>query len=255
MAQRDGSNSDSGSDSGTAASMQFIGEPNAPLRDEFVIINELLTLNDANVLELGCGGAQRTREIAELGGVKSIVASEVDEQQHSKNLAAKADPRIRFESFGAQSIPYPDGQFDAVLMFKSLHHVPLGMLDESLREIARVLRPGGLAYISEPVFAGDFNEVIRLFHDESHVRQQAFNAMRRAVQQDVLQLQEERFFESPISLSSFAQFADRILNVTHTDHKLTAELRAQVQEKFESFGSGGKYEFRVPHRVDLLRAP
>jgi 2-methylisocitrate lyase-like PEP mutase family enzyme len=66
-------------------------------------------------------------------------------------------------------------------MFKSLHHVPVPLMDQALAEIRRVLKPGGLAYISEPVFAGEFNEVLRLFHDESIVRREAFSAIERAV--------------------------------------------------------------------------
>ena len=50
-----------------------------------------------------------------------------------------------------------------------------------MAEIHRVLKPDGLAYISEPVFAGEFNEIIRLFHDELAVREAAFAAVGRAV--------------------------------------------------------------------------
>jgi SAM-dependent methyltransferase len=71
---------------------------------------------------------------------------------------------------GAQAIPFQDGSFDLALMLKSLHHVPLDLLDQALAEVHRVLRPQGLLYVSEPVFAGALNEVMRLFHDEELVR-------------------------------------------------------------------------------------
>ena len=235
--------------------MQIALPPNetADLQDEFDVIADMVVLKDARMLELGCGAAQRTRELVTRGGVAHIVASEVDERQHAKNLLLPADPAISFCCFGAQDIPEPDQSFDAVFMFKSLHHVPLRLLDRSLREIGRVLKPGGVAYISEPVFAGDFNEVIRMFHDESHVRREAFRAMQRAVETKTLELVEQRFFDAPLRLDSFDQFSDRIMNVTHTDHELTDQLRAEVRARFESFGADGAYEFRVPHRIDLLR--
>ncbi len=223
--------------------------------DEFDVIADMVPLRGARLLELGCGAAQKTAELVTRGGVAHIVASEVDEIQHQKNLDSPSEPQISFRCFGAQDIPEPDESFDAVFMFKSLHHVPLDMLDKALQEIARVLKPGGVAYISEPVFAGAFNEVIRLFHDESHVRNEAFKAIQRAVEAKTLELVEQRFFDSPLVLGSFQQFADRVMNVTHTDHELTDRLRTQVQVKFESFGADGRYEFRVPHRVDLLRKP
>ena len=50
-------------------------------------------------------------------------------------------------------------------------------MDAALSEIARVLKPGGQAWISEPVFAGELNEVFRLFHNEEVVRETAFGAI------------------------------------------------------------------------------
>ena len=82
---------------------------------------------------------------------------------------------MKFDLAGAQQIPLDDGSVDIVLMFKSLHHVPLELMEASLQEINRVLKPGGLAYISEPVFSGDFNDILRLFNNEKKVREAAFS--------------------------------------------------------------------------------
>ena len=82
---------------------------------------------------------------------------------------------------------------DVVLMFKSLHHVPVDLMDQALREIRRVLKPDGLVYISEPLFAGEFNEILRLFHDEQKVREAAFSAVKKAVDAGLFRLVEEIF--------------------------------------------------------------
>jgi len=237
----------------TSGSMQIEGPQAQSIHDEFEVMTSVLALTDARVLELGCGAADKTRRLAEHSDVAAIVAAEVDPVQHQKNLLVADLPKVTFKSFGAEVIDEPDASFDIVVMFKSLHHVPVSLLDAALAEIHRVLKPGGVAYISEPVFAGEFNEVIRLFHDESIVRREAFAAVERTVANGVLELVEERFFKNMIKLDSFAQFEQGNLNVTHTDHNLTPELLDQVREKFESNRSDVGYVFEIPNRVDLLR--
>jgi ubiquinone/menaquinone biosynthesis C-methylase UbiE len=225
------------------------------MQNEFEVISSLLPLAGTRILELGCGAAEKTRQIAERSEVAEIVASEVDQRQHEKNLRIGDLPKVTFKSFGAEAIDEPDASFDIVIMFKSLHHVPISLLDSALAEICRVLTPGGLAYISEPVFAGEFNEIIRLFHDESVVRQEAFAAVERVVTDNVLELVEERFFRNVIKLQSFSQFEQGILNVTHTDHDVSPELLTRVRTKFESHRGEDGYVFEIPNRVDLLRKP
>ncbi len=221
-----------------------------PERD---IYNALLTLDDKDILELGCGRAEITRAIATEGPGRRITALEVDEIQHRQHQTIDDLPNVHFAMAGAEAIPAPDDAFDVVFMFKSLHHVPLDLMDRALAEIRRVLRPGGYAYISEPLFAGDFNEILRLFHDEEAVRQAAFEAVRRAVDQGVLSLAQEIFFNAPISFDGFADFEAKILKVTHTEHQLSDALHTEVRHRFEQHVQGDAAHFLMPIRVDLLR--
>jgi ubiquinone/menaquinone biosynthesis C-methylase UbiE len=69
-----------------------------------------------------------------------VVGIEVDERQLAKNLLTPVE-RLRFEKAGAQAIPFPDASFDGALMLKSLHHVPMPLMDQAVAELARVLRP------------------------------------------------------------------------------------------------------------------
>lgn len=235
--------------------MQLLGPETQDIREEIDVLTRMLPFDGARILELGCGAADKTRQIAETTAVREIVAAEVDQIQHQKNLTITDLPKVTFTSFGAEDIDAPDDSFDIVLMFKSLHHVPIPLMDQGLQEIHRVLKPGGLAYISEPVFAGAFNEVIRLFHDESTVRKAAFDAMARAVNTGVLDLDEEYFFKNVVRLKHFGQFEQGILNATFMDHQLSDELLAEVKRRFESHASPEGYVFEVPNRIDLLRKP
>ncbi|MCB1645395.1 MAG: class I SAM-dependent methyltransferase, partial [Pseudomonadales bacterium] len=222
---------------------------------ELRVLERLLPLEGAQILELGCGAAEKTRLLAERCGVAHIVAAEVDRIQHQKNLTITDLPKVTFESFGAEAIPFGDNEFDVVLMFKSLHHVPLAQLQTALQEICRVLKPGGLAYISEPVFEGPFNDIMQLFHNEEIVRKAAFDAVTHVVENGTLELAEEYFFRNAIRFRSFEQFAEGVMNVTHSDYTITPDVYEEVRSRFMQHASPEGFAFEIPNRIDLLRKP
>ncbi len=219
------------------------------------VYNRLLSLDNKHILELGCGSAEITRNIATCGAGRKITALEVDEIAHQKNLQIADLPNVTFGLSGAQQIPLEDESVDVAFMFKSLHHVPMDLMEASLHEIRRVLKPGGLAYISEPVFAGAFNEVLRLFHDEEIVREAAFKVLQKAVNDGLFELVEETFFSSPRKYESFSEFENDTINATHSSHRLDDELYALVKQRFEQHIGDDGAHFLNPMRVDLLRRP
>ena len=235
--------------------MQIADPTQTALHNEVKLMLTELPLAGARVLELGCGRAEKTRTLAEGGGVAEILALEVDAIQHARNLEVKDLPRVRFAHGGAESIPAPEASFDLVVMLKSLHHVPMGKMNQALAEIARVLKPGGLAWISEPVFAGDLNEIMRLFHDEQVMREAAFAAVCRAVDSGLLALERQIFFQTRGHFADFAQFDARMIRVTHSDHRLSPELYETVRQKFTAHLTPEGATFLNPQRVDLLRKP
>lgn len=239
----------------SAAKMQMQDASITDVINEAEVYRRLLPLEGAHVIELGCGPAMHTRAIAENEKPASILACEVDTIQHEKNLAITDLTSVSFVHAGAQDIPADDNSVDIVMMFKSLHHVPLEDMYNAMREIRRVLKPGGLAYISEPVYAGDFNEVLRLFHDEKKVREAAFESIKKAVSEGVLELDSQHFFNTPNNFENFAEFERRVIGVTHTEHHISPELLQNVRNKFESYMGPEGANFVMPIRVDLLRRP
>jgi len=220
---------------------------------EIEIMEEVLPFDGADVLELGCGRARWTRTLAERFPVNSVTATEVDRIQHEKNLQITDLPRVQFVYGGAEDIHLDNESTDIVIMLKSLHHVPVPLMDKALQEIHRVLRPGGLAYISEPVYAGEFNDILRLFNDEKEVRQAAFDTIKEAVRRGDFDLKQEIFFQSKSEFGTFAEFEDRILFPSHSDHSIDETLHEQVRQAFAPHLGPNGASFINPHRVDLLQ--
>ena len=222
---------------------------------EAEIYNQLLSLDNCHILELGCGSAEITRDIATSGVGRKVSAFEVDNIAHEKNIQIADLPNVTFGLSGAQDIPLEDNSVDIVFMFKSLHHVPLDLMQSAMQEIKRVLKPGGFAYISEPVFAGEFNEILRLFHDEQKVRQAAFNTLKQAVDTSLFKLAKEVFFNTPMTFESFSDFENKVINATHSQHALDSELHQLVKQRFEEHLNDDGAHFLMPIRVDLLQNP
>ncbi|MEB4592596.1 class I SAM-dependent methyltransferase [Candidatus Thiothrix sp. Deng01] len=235
--------------------MQIQNPSASTLCNELELIGQRLPLTNATVLELGCGKAQMTLRIAERFPIARIIATEVDQIQHALNLVSEHPASIEFRTGGAEAIDMPDNSIDVVFMFKSLHHVPRERMGAALQEIARVLKPGGMAWISEPVYAGDFNDILRLFNDEKTVRELAFNAIREAVDAGVLESVEQIFCNTESHFTDFAEFEQRILKVTHTHHQLDEALYQTVKTRFNAHLSPEGVRFENPARFDILRKP
>lgn len=212
---------------------------------------ETLNLDNKKILELGCGSATMTKNIASNGTNREIIAYEIDEIQHEKNLTLDIE-NINFVLGAAEDIKLDDESIDFVFMFKSFHHVPKNLMAKALNEIKRVLKPNGLVYISEPLFQGEQNELIAMFHDEEQVRIDAFEAIKEAVENEDFKLFREIFFQTEVTYKNFEDFEKKQMNLSFNEHDMSNELKEEIKEKFNSFG-GGETSFLKPFRVDILQ--
>jgi ubiquinone/menaquinone biosynthesis C-methylase UbiE len=220
--------------------------------DELALLETLVPLQGARLVEAGCGAAPLARELLRRHPDAELVGLEVDERQLAKNLLAPAE-RLRFERAGAQDIPFADARFDGALMLKSLHHVPMPLMDRALAELARVLRPGGWLYVSEPVYAGPFNELVRLYNDEGEVRAAAQAALDRALASGAWQPLAERRFALPRRFANFDEFEQRSMRPTFADHGITDEMVARVRALFLPHLGPDGARFEQPMHVRVLR--
>ena len=97
------------------------------------------------VLELGCGTGYFTRELARSGA--DIVAIDVSPELLEVARAICSARNVHYEIQNAYEMSYPDAVFDSVVGSSVLHHLEI---EAALREIYRVLKPGGTIYFTEP---------------------------------------------------------------------------------------------------------
>jgi SAM-dependent methyltransferase len=221
--------------------------------EEIDLVEELVDVRGRRVLELGCGTGRITRQLMTRLAPMRITATEVDLVQHRRNLEAPLMPGVSFRYGGAESIKDPDAAYDLVFMFKSLHHVPVALMKDALHEIHRILVPGGLLYVSEPVYRGAFNEIMRLIEDERTVRMAAFDALRTAIGDGLFELVDEVFFESEGFYLDWPSFAARFVDVTHSERNLDEARLVEIRAAFERHMTPHGARLWKPHRVDLLR--
>lgn len=110
--------------------------------------------NRGKILELGCGTGQLALEFARNG----FDMTGVDLSPESIRIAEKYNKENPFkEGFGSLSyrcgdmmkMDFKDAAFDAVIFFRSLHHIPYPT--PLLKKLAEFLKPGAGVIISEPV--------------------------------------------------------------------------------------------------------
>ena len=223
------------------------------LRDELDLLADLVPLAEQRIIELGCGNARLARALVQRCAGAQVVGLEVDEVQHAQNVA-NPQQRLVFMSGSAEAVPFPDASFDGALMLKSLHHVPLDAMDAAVAEVARVVRPGGWFYVSEPIFGGALNEIVRLYNDENTVRRAAQAALDRALADGThWEVMAERRFAQPAHFQDWAEFEQRMLYPSFADHFITPALAARVCAAFLPHLTADGAHFVRPMHVRLLR--
>jgi ubiquinone/menaquinone biosynthesis C-methylase UbiE len=114
------------------------------------IFDQLLTLPaDANILELGCGTGEMWKQCAaRIPAGWNIALTDLSDGMLDsawRNLVVLGRG-FKFEQLDAQSIPYADKTFDAVIANHMLYHVPDRKL--ALAAIKRVLGDDGVLFSS-----------------------------------------------------------------------------------------------------------
>lgn len=112
------------------------------------VADQLKYFSDPYVLELGCGTGALTKPLVAV--LPNIRLVGIDISPKTIEVIRKefsVNPRVRFEVGDAAQAPFSDASFDGVIGNSLLHHVSI---KETLHEVFRLLRSGGIIWFSEP---------------------------------------------------------------------------------------------------------
>jgi hypothetical protein len=216
------------------------------------VIESILDLNQAQVIDVGCGDGWLTRVLAQKGA--HVTGIEVSPRQLAH---ARAMPTVADEHYIqgiAEDLPVPSRSADIVIFFNSLHHVDAQGLPKALKEAARVLKPGGILYVSEPMAEGPYFELMKPAHDETAVRSKAQQALRRGPDFGLLVERQFSHLDSVV-LKDFEAFHDRLTSINPEIRDRFDQNEEELRDNFERLGrkTEAGWVFDQPMRVTVLR--
>lgn len=153
---------------------------------EFPILKRLgVPITGQDVLEIGCGSGYGARLLSTLKP-RSYIGFDLMPEQIA--LACRNTPECTFIVQDATNLKeIPEICKDVVVDFGILHHIP--EWKTALKEIARVLRPGGTVYVEEPdggvidwfdrQFKWGHPVTFRLTELENHLHESNFKLLRK----------------------------------------------------------------------------
>jgi ubiquinone/menaquinone biosynthesis C-methylase UbiE len=94
------------------------------------------------LLDLGCGTGYHMARYSKRG----FELAGVDGSEEMLKEARAANPGVEFRQSDVDQIPYADNSFDFILCIEVLRYLPDP--SRSIREMARVLRPGGVCLVT-----------------------------------------------------------------------------------------------------------
>jgi ubiquinone/menaquinone biosynthesis C-methylase UbiE len=127
--------------------------PNPLIETEELVVRPLLARHaqpGVRALDAACGTGRHAAHLHDLG----CTVTGVDQSHEMLAVARSKVPDARFEQGDIERLSFADDAFDLVVIALALCH--LADPTAAVRELARVLRPGGTLVITDPHPAGGF---------------------------------------------------------------------------------------------------
>jgi len=164
------------------------------------------------VLDVATGTAHTALAFAPQ--VAHVMATDITPEMMAQGERLRAErgiENVEFRVADAHALPFENGAFDIVTCRRAAHHFVA--VAKALREMGRVLRPGGRLIIDDrSVPADDFADAtlnrLDWLHDHSHVRQYRPSEWRRMMQEARCSMEVIESYTKQRPLSAFTNGVD-----------------------------------------------
>lgn len=206
----------------------------------------------AVVADIGCGTGEDERSLARLvGPCGQVLGFDLSEAMLEQARDRHSDlTNVTFHQASAQALPARDASFDAVRADRVLLHVPDPAA--TLREMLRVLRPGGRIVISEPDMPGCWlssnNQRVSaaIFHQiaescvSPYLARDLWTLFRDAGLDDAKLLVRAVTEHDPASVAKILDFESVVGHMVHAGRLATEQVEAWLED-FRQRGRAGRF--------------
>ena len=214
------------------------------------------TRASGRILDLACGPGVLTAQLCR--DARSVIGLDLTRRVLQVAKSAGDPERAAFVLGAAEQAPFADGCFDAVTLRLALHHVvDPGVV---MREVRRLLRPGGRAVVLDVLTSGDprvaalHNEIERA-RDPSHTAFVPGDALRNSIEAAQLSVAVEQRWQSQRCFAEWAAIIDEPERMDEVARRLRAHIDAGETLGIDLRVSGGELCFDYRWALIAADAP
>jgi ubiquinone/menaquinone biosynthesis C-methylase UbiE len=160
-------------------------------------------------LEIGCGTGSLLIEVKRQHPSAHVVGLDPDPKAlgRARRKAERTGLSIELDQAYSDEMPYPDASFDRVLSSFMFHHLEPDTKVGTLREVHRVLRPGGGLELLDFAPSSRPGGLARWLHSSEHLKENAeervLGLMRQAGFDDALKTGEGRMLFGHVAVKYY----------------------------------------------------
>ena len=211
--------------------------------EEFVALDEAVAgCSHARALDLGCGAGHVSFRVA--SQLAEVVAYDLSQAMLDTVKAAAVErglDNIKLQQGVAEYLPFADASFDFVFSRYSAHHWQ--DLGRALREVHRVLKPGGQVIFVDVMSPGlpqldTYLQAAEVLRDTSHVRDYSAAQWLLEMSQAGLQVERQRRQRLRLEFTSWVERMRTPLVMQTAIKTLQQAMGEEVRRYFEITADG-----------------